>query len=76
MKSRFTRGDTLEPGHTMIELHSNFTIQGTKTIEITHGFTPWFETGWYIFTAVQPDGGWQWVGDLIRPREWYYRGQF
>jgi hypothetical protein len=76
-------GESLEAGHTMIELHSNFTIQGTKskengvnptehawheTIEITHGFTPWFETGWYIFTAVQPDGGWQWVGDHIRPR--------
>ncbi|MBI2681046.1 MAG: hypothetical protein HYX25_08585 [Candidatus Solibacter usitatus] len=76
-------GESLEAGHTMIELHSNFTVQGTKTkqdgvnptehawhetIEITHGFTPWFETGWYIFTAVQPGGGWQWVGDHIRPR--------
>ena len=75
--------ETVEPGHTMIELHSNFTIQGSKTIqsgvnptehawhetiEITHGITSWFETGWYIFTAIQPDGGWQWVGDHIRPR--------
>jgi hypothetical protein len=46
--------DLVEPGHTMVELHSNFTIQGFKTmmdgvypdnhaehetVEITHGFT-------------------------------------
>jgi hypothetical protein len=56
--------DTVEPGHTMVELHSNFTFEGSKTfqdgmyptnhqlhetIEITHGFTDWFETGFYIF---------------------------
>ncbi len=50
----------LDPGHTMVELHSNFTFEGSKTatdgmvpanhqlhetIEITHGFTDWFETG-------------------------------
>jgi hypothetical protein len=67
----------------MLELHSNVTLQGTKTmqngvyptehawhetIEITRGITSWFETGWYIFTAVQPEGGWQWVGNHIRPR--------
>ena len=23
--------DTVEPGHTMVELHSNFTFQGSKT---------------------------------------------
>ena len=59
--------DTLEPGKTMVELHSNTAIRGTttreegvfptqhavhETIEITHGFTPWFETGFYIFTGV------------------------
>ena len=58
--------DTVEPGHTMVELHSNFTIDGSKTvvdgvlptnhaqhetIEITHGVTDWFEVGFYIFTS-------------------------
>lgn len=75
--------DTVEPHHTMVELHSNFTIDGTKTIqdgvlpsnhaqhetiEITHGFTDWFEVGFYIFTYERNGQGVQWVGDHIRPR--------
>jgi len=75
--------ETVKPGMTMVELHSNFTFQGTKktvdgmwptnhalheTIEITHGFTPWFETGFYIFMASDREHGYQWVGDHIRPR--------
>ncbi len=75
--------DTVEPGNTMVELHNNFTVEGSKTttdgtyptehqwhetIEITHGFTDWFETGWYIFTSAAPGQGYQWVGDHIRPR--------
>jgi hypothetical protein len=75
--------ETVKPGATMVELHSNFTIQGSKnpqdgtlptehqwheTIEITHGWTEWFETGWYIFTSAGPGQGWQYVGDHIRPR--------
>jgi hypothetical protein len=75
--------DLVPPRNFMIELHTNFTAQGSKstddgtlptqhqfheTIEITHGFNEWFETGWYIFTSHQPDGGWGWVGDHIRPR--------
>src|SRR5271167_533801 len=75
--------ETVPPKTTMVELHSNFLFQGSKTteqgvlptehelhetIEITQGFTPWFETGFYIFTTV-PDGQhWRWVGDHIRPR--------
>jgi hypothetical protein len=66
-----------------VELHSNFTVEGSKTtidgvlptnhaeheaVEITQGVTDWFETGFYIFTSIQSDGGWQWVGDHIRPR--------
>jgi hypothetical protein len=39
-----------------------------ETLEITHGFTPWFETGFYVFTSIQPGEGWEWVGDHIRPR--------
>ncbi len=75
--------DTVEPGHTMVELHSNFTVEGStttvdgvrptnhaehETIEITRGFTPWFETGFYIFTSERSGDGIDWVGDHIRPR--------
>src|SRR6266536_5780160 len=75
--------DTVAPGSTMVELHSNFTVDGSKTVvdgvlptnhaehetvEITQGFTDWFETGFYGFTSIQPEGGWEWVGDHIRPR--------
>ncbi len=67
----------------MVEIHSNFTASGTKdvvdgvlptnhavheTLEITHGFNDWFETGFYQFTSIQPDGSWKWVGTHIRPR--------
>jgi hypothetical protein len=75
--------DLVKPGNTMVELHSNFTFQGEKqtidgvlptehqvheTVEITHGFNEWFETGFYIFTSAGPGQGWGWVGDHIRPR--------
>jgi hypothetical protein len=75
--------ETVAPGSTMVELHSNFTAKGRKevidglapthhaeheTLEITQGFTDWFETGFYVFTSIQPDGHWEWVGDHIRPR--------
>jgi hypothetical protein len=39
-----------------------------ETIEITHGFNSWFETGFYIFTSARNGNGWDWVGDHIRPR--------
>src|SRR5215469_14970000 len=75
--------ETVPAGRTMVELHSNYTVQGEdqtvngvlpsnhavhETLEITHGFTPWFETGFYVFSSIQPDEGWNWVGDHIRPR--------
>jgi hypothetical protein len=75
--------DTVPAASTMVELHSNFTVDGSKTIEdgmlptshaehetveITQGINSWFETGFYIFTSIQPNEGWQWVGDHIRPR--------
>ncbi len=75
--------DTVPRGDTMVELHSNFAVSGSKqvedgvqpsnhaqheTLEITHGFNDWFETGFYVFTSIQPDIGWQWVGDHVRPR--------
>lgn len=75
--------ELVDPGHTMVELHSNFTIDGSKTIEdglyptnhaehetieVTHGFTDWLEVGFYIFTSERNGLGVQWVGDHIRPR--------
>lgn len=75
--------ETVPSGGTMIELHSNFAAQGSKTmedgvlptehafhetLEITHGFTDWLEVGWYVFTSARSGNGWQWVGDHIRPR--------
>ena len=75
--------ETVDPGKTMVELHSNFTIDGSKTIingvlpsnhaehetiEITHGINDWFEVGFYIFTYERNGYGVQWVGDHIRPR--------
>jgi hypothetical protein len=75
--------DLVAPGNTMVELHSNFTARGTKqtldgvlptehavheTLEITHGFNEWFETGVYLFTSHQPGIGWMWVGTHLRPR--------
>jgi hypothetical protein len=75
--------DTVEPRATMFEVHSNFTFQGSKTVidgvlptehqfhetlEITHGFNDWFETGFYIFSAASLRDGWQYAGSHIRPR--------
>ncbi len=75
--------ELVKPGMTMVELHNNFTFSGSKTIvdgmrptehqwhetiEITHGFSPIFEVGFYIFTAADMRYGYQWVGDHIRPR--------
>jgi len=75
--------DTEAPRSTMVELHSNFTPDGQKqiidgvyptnhqqheTLEITQGINDWSEIGFYVFTSLQDDRGWQWVGDHIRPR--------
>ncbi|HEV2113645.1 MAG TPA: hypothetical protein VGR50_05815 [Terriglobales bacterium] len=75
--------DTVPPRTTMVELHSNYTAEGERrvvdgleptdgaeheTIEITQGITPWFETGFYIFTSIHRGDGWEWVGDHVRPR--------
>ena len=66
-------------GATTTELHSNFTTRGGagafgsyhalhETIEITHGFTEFFELGFYHFMSVQSTGGLTYVGNHIRPR--------
>ena len=75
--------ETQAPRSTMVEIHSNFTVSGSKTVtdgmlptnhaqhetlEITQGINDWAEVGFYLFSSIQSDGGWQWVGDHIRPR--------
>ncbi len=75
--------ETTEKGVTMLELHSNFTFDGSKTlvndvlptnhifhetIEITHGFTNWFEVGFYFFNALGDNQRSNYVGSHIRPR--------
>jgi len=81
--------DTVKPATTMVELHSNFTVTGSRalpnsryaadgtfptthaeheTLEITHGINNWAEVGFYVFTSINSEEGWQWVGDHIRPR--------
>jgi hypothetical protein len=75
--------DTVAPKNLMVELHSNYTVDGqTKTIdgvyptnhqehetlELTEGLTNWSEVGFYVFTSEQDGHGVQWVGDHIRPR--------
>ena len=69
--------------HTMFELHSNYTLNGSKeiqggvfpsnhviheTLEITHGFSPWFEVGSYLFTSIGSDNRTALTGVHIRPR--------
>ena len=67
----------------MVELRSNFTVEGQKdtidgvyptnhqeheTVELTEGLNSWSEVGFYVFTSEQDCHGIQWVGDHIRPR--------
>lgn len=75
--------ETMPVGTTMFELHSNYAFNGRRlvsagvlpthhalheTIEITHGFTPWFELGTYLFTSAAENQGYNIVGSHIRPR--------
>jgi hypothetical protein len=75
--------EMVAPRSTMVEIHSNFTVDGSKTVqdgvlptnhaehetlEITQGINDWAEVGFYLFSSIQPNDGWQWVGDHIRPR--------
>jgi hypothetical protein len=76
--------ETVAPGQTMVEFHTNFIPSGThdtadgvyandhqfhETLEITHGWTRYFETGFYIETAPYvPGAGAKFVGWHVRPR--------
>ncbi|HEY4131285.1 MAG TPA: hypothetical protein VGM50_11750 [Gemmatimonadaceae bacterium] len=76
--------ETVPRGVTMFELHSNYTLLGSRqtsdigeratnhavheTLEITHGINDWSELGFYWFTSIPQGQNWQWVGTHIRPR--------
>ncbi len=77
------KSDLTEKGHTIFELHSNFTPVGNKqysdnifpsdkilheTLEITHGFSDIFEVGVYFFNAIGSNGRSGYGGSHIRPR--------
>jgi len=75
--------DTVPPKQTMVELHTNYIPSGTSdtseglyanhhqfhaTVEVTHGWTERFETGFYLETAYVPGVGYKFTGWHIRPR--------
>ncbi|MFI5257319.1 MAG: hypothetical protein ACHQRK_08665 [Gemmatimonadales bacterium] len=75
--------ETMPTGTTMFELHSNYAVNGRReveagvlptnhavheTLEITHGFTNWFEVGTYLFTSAAPEQSWRAIGSHLRPR--------
>ena len=75
--------ETMAPGTTMFELHSNFATSGRKftengllpthhqlheTVEITHGFNSWSELGVYFFTSAAQGQSVRYVGSHLRPR--------
>ena len=75
--------DMVPADNLMVELHSNFTVEGQtdtidgvyptnhqehETLELTEGINGWSEVGFYVFTSEQDGHGVQWVGDHIRPR--------
>lgn len=76
--------ETVPPGRTMVELHNNFFPSGTKdappgefaehhqahtTLEVTHGFSEYFECAGYLVTALHvPGQGGKYAGARIRPR--------
>jgi hypothetical protein len=75
--------ETQAPDTLLVELHSNYTIEGStttqfgmlptqgqehETVEFTQGINNWSEVGFYVFTEEHNGTGIQWVGDHIRPR--------
>lgn len=76
--------ETVEPHRTMVELHTNYFAKGTTTapsdeyplnhqahltLEVTHGFTKYFEIAGYLVTAAHvPNEGGKFAGARIRPR--------
>lgn len=72
--------ETIPKGDTMVESHTNFTPRGDRlgtrptnhavheTLEVTHGWNDWFETGFYLFNYAHSGFGFEFVGTHIRPR--------
>lgn len=75
--------ELVAPANTMLELHSNITLNGSKTVqdgvlptqgaihetvEITHGFTNWMEVGFYFFNSIGDQNRTNYVGSHVRPR--------
>jgi len=75
--------DLVDPRYAMVQLQSNFTIDGSKTIvdgvyptnpaehetvEIAYGFNDWFEWRLQYFTSITEGLRGRWVGGHIRPR--------
>lgn len=75
--------DLTEKRATRLEIHSNYTFKGNtlildntypshrvlhETIEITHGFTPWFEVGTYLFSSFGSENRTSITGVHFRPR--------
>ena len=73
--------DTVPPQNLMVEVHSNFTVEGQtpdprwrlsheyqehETLELTEGLADWSEVGFYVFTSEQ-DGHGDAVGRAIPP---------
>ena len=72
---------TVGKNWTIFELHNNYTFTGSKflsnpkeakwyntTLEITHGLGDNVEIGFYTFAGIEPDGGYAYLGNQIRPR--------
>ncbi|MFZ0688523.1 MAG: hypothetical protein WAM68_01755, partial [Acidobacteriaceae bacterium] len=72
--------ETMAPGTLLVELHSNYTVEGStsvnygvrptqgeehETVEFTQGLSKWSELGFYVFTEEHNGTGVQWVGDHI-----------
>ena len=72
---------TIGAKRTIAELHNNYTFKGSEnltdpktarwlnhTLEITHGIAENIEIGFYTFVTLSPGGGYQYLGNQIRPR--------
>jgi len=76
--------DMNKPGQFGLELHSNYTMRGTRTpeydgeippngvarftLEPAFGITKWFELGAYLQTMIAPDEGAKWAGWKLRTK--------
>jgi len=50
---------------TVEERHASTNHAMHETLEITQGINDWSEVGFYVFTSIQPNEGWQWVAIIF-----------